>query len=253
MVGLAHDLGDAPIDLLWITHPHSDHLGGAIDFVRHFSVVSYVDNGRDLTKAAVQRTHAAFEAQGIPITVVDPTHTAIPLTDTGDVKLTAIVPPRWYPECRDNANVCSILLRVDYCGSSVLFTGDAERLEESELSIGGPVTLLQVGHHGSETSSTSALLDQAAPTYAVVSAGHPDEGTNHTYCHPRAETISALTARLGGPGCGTIRAFPSSTSCRHATTDAAWRDEPASDGLWSTSRDGTVVLATTGDGRFQRE
>jgi competence protein ComEC len=83
------------------------------------------------------------------------------------------VPPHWYPECGDNPNACSILLRIDYCRSSVLFTGDAESLEEVDLRLGTSVTLLQVGHQGSNTSSTPAWLDQARPTYAVISSGLP--------------------------------------------------------------------------------
>jgi glyoxylase-like metal-dependent hydrolase (beta-lactamase superfamily II) len=61
MDGLARDLGDAPIDLLWITHPHSDHIGGAVDVLNHFSVKAYVDNGRDLEKATIAKTHAALD------------------------------------------------------------------------------------------------------------------------------------------------------------------------------------------------
>ena len=35
MTGRARDPGGAPIDLLWITHPHSDHIGGAVDVLHH--------------------------------------------------------------------------------------------------------------------------------------------------------------------------------------------------------------------------
>jgi beta-lactamase superfamily II metal-dependent hydrolase len=49
------------------------------------------------------------------------------------------------PAVPRNTNTCSILLRVDYCSSSILFTGDAENIEEPDLRIGSPVTLLQVG------------------------------------------------------------------------------------------------------------
>jgi len=79
------------------------------------------------------------------------------------------------------------------------------------------------------------------------------EGTNLTYCHPRAETVRALTVQLGGSGAGTVRAFPPAISCKTAPAGLAWLDEPASDRLWATSRDGDVVLITTGDGAFQRE
>lgn len=98
------------------------------------------------------------------------------------------MPSQWYPECGSNANVCSIALRIDCCSSSILFTGDAEAQEEADLTISAPVTLLQVGHHGSKTSSSPAFLERVKPRYAVISAGLAGEGTNSTYCHPREET-----------------------------------------------------------------
>jgi hypothetical protein len=133
----------------------------------------------------------------------------------------------------------------------VLFTGDAEDLEEVALNIGGPVSLLQVGHRGSRTSSTLALLAQAWPTYAVISSGLPDEGTNHGYCHPNAATIAALAPYLFGNTTRIIRAF-AGASCA-GSSSANWMDIAASDRLWHTARDGDVVLVTTGDGRFVRE
>jgi hypothetical protein len=57
-------------------------------------------------------------------------------------------------------------------------------------------------------------------------AGRPGEGTNLTYCHPRSETVAAPTAVLGGPGTGTVHAFPSSSSCKTAPASV---DKPASD------------------------
>jgi hypothetical protein len=90
----------------------------------------------------------------------------------------------------------------------------------------------------------------AAADLCVISSGLPGEGTNLTYCDPRAETVRALTIQLCGAGQGTIRAFPAGTSCKTVPPSLRWLDEPASDRLWATSRDGGVVLVTTGDGAF---
>jgi hypothetical protein len=50
-----------------------------------------------------------------------------------------------------------------------------------------------------------------------------------------------------------IHAFPSSAGCSASTAGAQWVDEPASDRLWVTARDGDVVLTTIGNGTFIRE
>jgi beta-lactamase superfamily II metal-dependent hydrolase len=78
------------------------------------------------------------------VTVIEPDTATVPLETGEDVKLTAIVPPQWYPECGSNANVCSIALRIDYGASSILFTGDAEALEEGEIDADGRIATLLV-------------------------------------------------------------------------------------------------------------
>jgi beta-lactamase superfamily II metal-dependent hydrolase len=133
----------------------------------------------------------------------------------------------------------------------VLFTGDAEVQEEEILNPGGSATLLQLGHHGSDTSSSEAFLARVKPKYAVVSAGKPFAGANVTYCHPRVSIIRRVTKLLGGSGSRTLTSFDGLVSCRKSKP-ANWTQVPASDRLWSTSRDGDVVLLTHGDGVFTR-
>lgn len=53
MAGLAREFGDAPIDLAWITHPHSDHIGGAVD------VLDPEDPRRTRRSPCLDRRHRA--------------------------------------------------------------------------------------------------------------------------------------------------------------------------------------------------
>lgn len=249
---LRDDLHGAPIDLMWITHQHSDHIGGAIDLMDKFTVANYVDNGRDLDVAEIKKTRSYATNKHVPITTVSPDGATIPIAGGADVRLTAIVPKAWPSDCKADRNQCSIALRIDYCASSILFVGDAEAEEEGKLDPLVPATLLQVGHHGSDTSSSAAFLAKVQPKYAVISAGQPNEGTNKTYCHPRASTVSALTAVLGGAGSQNIHAFDAKVLCKRSRV-SNWVDVPASDRLWATERDGDIVLVTTGNGAFTRE
>ena len=248
---LREDLHGAPIDLVWITHQHSDHIGGVAEVVGAVPVRAYVDNGRDSRRAEVVRARRAAQEHGAAMGVVDPGHVALPMPAPARVTLTPVVPERWPASCAHDANECSIALRIDFGASSVLFTGDAEHEEEAILDPRGHVTLLQVGHHGSDTSSSPAFLFRVRPRYAVVSAGEPGEGMNREYCHPRALVVRRLSRVLGGLASSTLQAFDGERCDRARPSD--WVAVPSSDALWATERDGDIVLTTTGDGAFRRE
>jgi competence protein ComEC len=252
LAGLRRDLAGAALDLLWLTHPHSDHLGGAKAVLQAFPVKALVDNGEDLDRRGPKGVREAASERGVPVTVVAPGRTELPLASTERVRLRAVVPDRWPHACSSHANDCSVGLRIDYCRSSVLFVGDAEADEEARLDPLGPVTLLQAGHHGSDTSSSGAFLSRITPSWAVVSAGRRGEGTNRTYCHPRKEAVRALSQAVGGSAHGVepLEAW-SGESCRGDKEGAGWESIPASTRLRTTSRDGEVVLETTGDGVFR--
>ena len=59
---------------------------------------------------------------------------------------------------------------------------------------------------------------------------------------------------MGGAGSKTIKSFDSEdgkVKCGQSTP-ANWVEVPANDNIWSTARDGDVVLVTKGDGTFER-
>ena len=87
-------------------------------------------------------------------------------------------------------NNSSIVLRIDYGKTSFLFTGDAEREAEQVILNSGTnlsATVLKVGHHGSDTSTTYPFLREIMPQYAVISVG-----TDNSYGHPTEDTLSRL-------------------------------------------------------------
>ena len=78
----------------------------------------------------------------------------------------------------------------------MLLTGDITRPVEYRLAAWGdlsPVTVLQVPHHGSATSSSYALLRATQPRWAFASAGHANR-----FGHP-AQNVRARYAALGVP------------------------------------------------------
>jgi len=91
--------------------------------------------------------------------------------------------------------------RILFGDMTFLFTGDAEVANEAAMVRRGHTLnaqILQLGHHGSRTSSSSAFLRAVQPELAIWSAGK-----GNSYGHPHAEVLTRLKV-MGVTVCGTV-------------------------------------------------
>ena len=173
------------LDLMILTHPHEDHIGGAAQILDRVPVTKVLTPDVTSTAAAFERTLDAIEANGVKAEIASPGD----VFNVGKMRLTVLAP---LSVDGDNINNCSLVVRVDYGKTSFLFTGDAERESERLMLDAYPVTtldcdVLKVGHHGSSTSSAAEFLDALRPQIAVISVG-----ADNDYGHPAEETLSRL-------------------------------------------------------------
>jgi len=98
-----------------------------------------------------------------------------------------------FPLAGDNSlteNASSVAIRISDSQNSFLFMGDLEAEQEKSILEQEPLltaTALQVGHHGSGTSSSWFFLAQIQPKMAFISAGR-----GNSYGHPHPETLAKL-------------------------------------------------------------
>lgn len=171
------------LDVVVITHPHADHLGGMPSVIANFrprELWLSTDSARGelgpiLAQArragmeiAVRREGEDFDYGGAHFRVLAPAHDQ----STGGIK----------------PNEDSLAFTVTLAATSALLEGDAERATESRIVQQHPeATLLKVAHHGSANATSSELLATVRPQYAVISAG-----VRNVYRHPRREVLKRL-------------------------------------------------------------
>jgi competence protein ComEC len=177
------------VALAVLTHPHPDHFTGLVSGLAAVRVGALWDTGQG-EREGVGGGYAALLAQARArgVAVARPPEICGE-REIGGARLEVLAPcPEATVERTPNDN--SIVLRLSYGTRAFLFVGDAERAEEAEL-LKSPARLradvLKVGHHGSRTSSSPALLAAVRPSVAVISVG-----ARNRFGHPSAVTLGAL-------------------------------------------------------------
>lgn len=174
------------LDVLAITHAHSDHIGGAMAVLRNFHPRELWISV-DIHEPLLQDLLAEAGREGVMVRRLRTGDTAL----LGSVQVTVEAPDTAYQPGAQASNDDSLMLRLQYGKASVLTQGDAEHRTEDAMVRAGvaSVTLLKVGHHGSSTSSGEAFLEQVRPQCAVISCGRG----NH-FGHPRMQVLQRLQA-----------------------------------------------------------
>jgi competence protein ComEC len=174
------------LDVVALSHAHSDHMGGLPAVLRNFHPTELWvgNNPRVSAYNALLDQAAALHVYLRTLRAGD----AFPL---GRAQVSVLAPFGNYQPGPEPGNNDSLVLHVAYGATSVLLEGDAEApVEQAMLAEPGlPSTLLKVGHHGSVTSTRPQFLARVAPQWAVISCG-----LRNRFGHPRAEILEELQA-----------------------------------------------------------
>jgi competence protein ComEC len=174
------------LDYLVITHPHSDHYGGAtrlVDFIEVKNVLmreideKYYEDERDFLYLVKK-----LNKMNVPFVQARAGDTY----SFGEAIFTVLP----FLENTDSVNDMSLVLRLDYGDTSFLFMGDCEQAAEKLLTQSDfnlKCDVLKVSHHGSSKGSSMEFLKLCNPLIAVVSCGYGNE-----YGHPAEDVLYRL-------------------------------------------------------------
>jgi competence protein ComEC len=181
---------DRTIDMLILSHPNLDHIAAFPDVLRRYKVGSVMMTGVRYDLGYYEEMLSIMRQKQIPIVLPDP-HKDL---DFGDGLVLDIIGPTtnmFDEEVEyEESNNTSIVFRALYKDQSILFTGDMEEEQERDILASGAdidATVLKVGHHGSNTSTSTGWLLATTPDIAVISAGR-----NNSYGHPKPSIIERL-------------------------------------------------------------
>lgn len=207
-----------------LSHPHTDHVGGAESVLRALRPSEYWDAGYVAGAGAYRGSLVAARERGIRWRRVRPGDTLA----LDGVRVRFLAPDSaWAAGLRD-PNSASTVALVEHGTVRFLLTGDAEAPEERWLlDRRAPLRadVLKVAHHGSRTSSTAAFLDAVRPAVALVSVG-----AGNMYRLPNREVLDALEARgamvLRTDELGSVIVRTDGRDIRVEANEAEWAVEP---------------------------
>jgi len=183
------------LDGVFLSHAHEDHAAGCGGILRKIPVAQVItadegivdyarsmklgDNDPFLHKFHTARQGESMTVDGVTIEVLF----APPLQE-GDNK---------------TGNEASNVYRVSYGKASFLFTGDLTKEKEAQLlaeGINPASSVLKIGHHGSDTSSSLEFLQAVKPQFGVFCVG-----ADNSFGHPKP----AVVQRFKEQGIKTLR------------------------------------------------
>ena len=166
------------LDYVVGTHPHEDHIGGLDDVINEFEIENILLPDITTNTKTFEDVIDAIENKDLQITVPNIGDKFQLGESEFEIRSTIID--------KNNLNLASLVIRMEFGNTSFLFMGDAE-IENEKSCKWEQATVLKVGHHGSNTSSSTSFLKQVNPQISVIMVG-----VGNDYGHPKKEIINRL-------------------------------------------------------------
>ncbi|MGE7601704.1 ComEC/Rec2 family competence protein [Peribacillus sp. NPDC097675] len=169
------------------THPDADHVGGLAYVLNTLKVKAVYAPKVSHTTQAYKDFLSAVKKKGLKIKTAK---TGVQIsTKAKNTSLKFLAPVKDY--AKSDLNNWSAVLLLTHNKKTFLFTGDAEEKSEKDMlakKLIPSVDVLKVGHHGANTSTSSAFVKKTKPKYAIISVG------KNRYGHPTSTVIKRLNS-----------------------------------------------------------
>ncbi len=178
-----YDLGVRRLDMIMVTHPDGDHIGGLGSLWRRFRPRYFV-MPLEFKDDSVTLEHLA--RAGIRPHQVQWVRESRQM-DIGGFRIHLDCLP---PGTAATTNEGSLVVKIEGAQGSALLMGDATVKTEAEMARRNRdwrAEILKVGHHGSRSSTSSEWLRQVQPREGIISCGR-----NNPYGHPHREVLDRL-------------------------------------------------------------
>ena len=178
-------LGIKQLDYMVLTHPDSDHIGGADVLLYKLDVQKVLMEDDRKENDTYRDVLDALEYRDLSYEVPKPGE----IYELGDARFTIVAPNNSY----ENVNNHSIALVLEKGDKRFLFTGDCEEAAETDMLENGldlTADVYHVAHHGTRYASSADFLDRVKPAAAVLSCAMGNE-----YGYPHQGALNRLRER----------------------------------------------------------
>lgn len=194
---------DRRIEIIVVSHPHSDHIGGIPEVLRRYQVTTLLMPNLAENSEIFKEMYQTAMVEGAQIITADlgqqlkigelEIHVLLPdilsgesLVWSGNRELAQVLGVS-SEEGSPDLNEKSVVVMVSYRNFQALFTGDISIAEENQIHISdlpNSIEWVKVAHHGSKTSSSEAFVQRIKPKVAVI-----EVGKKNRYGHPNETVI----------------------------------------------------------------
>jgi len=176
---------DRTIDLMILTHPHSDHVGGLIHVLDRYAVKRILYTGVVHDAPEYIEWLEIIKEKNIPLKIIDHPQKI----NLGEKSYLEIIYPfeSLVGTVPENLNNSSIVAKLNCGENKFLLAGDIEEDIEEKLlkaDIDLSAHVFKANHHGSDVSNTEDFLNAVNPEIIVIPVG-----ADNKFGHPNGRIM----------------------------------------------------------------